>query len=188
VGSVGQEFCSRFPGGRVTGGQDGQKGQGCAASAWGPRLAAAAMAVSSTVPETGPARLPRRSLGMPPRSNPLPPLLFPYHRPHRTHPGLPQPQTPPPRATPPPSPTPPSSPNPTLLTQPHPPRLTPPNPSPNPPPNPIPFLQVRAIITGPSDTPYEGGLFIFDVYFPAGYPQVWGIKGVGLGAGVGCVC
>ena len=31
--------------------------------------------------------------------------------------------------------------------------------------------QVRAIITGPADTPYEGGLFVFDVYFPAGYPQ-----------------
>jgi baculoviral IAP repeat-containing protein 6 len=31
---------------------------------------------------------------------------------------------------------------------------------------------VRAIITGPEGTPYEGGLFLFDVYFPAGYPMV----------------
>lgn len=32
--------------------------------------------------------------------------------------------------------------------------------------------QVRCIITGPQDTPYEGGLFVFDVFFPAGYPNV----------------
>lgn len=28
--------------------------------------------------------------------------------------------------------------------------------------------KVRAVITGPADTPYEGGLFVFDVYFPSG--------------------
>lgn len=33
-------------------------------------------------------------------------------------------------------------------------------------------MQVRCIITGPQDTPYEGGLFVFDVFFPAGYPNV----------------
>jgi ubiquitin-protein ligase len=32
--------------------------------------------------------------------------------------------------------------------------------------------QVRCIISGPQDTPYEGGLFVFDVYFPHGYPNV----------------
>jgi ubiquitin-protein ligase len=32
--------------------------------------------------------------------------------------------------------------------------------------------QVRCIITGPEDTPYEMGLFVFDVYFPEGYPNV----------------
>jgi ubiquitin-protein ligase len=32
--------------------------------------------------------------------------------------------------------------------------------------------QVRCIITGPQDTPYESGLFVFDVYFPEGYPNV----------------
>jgi ubiquitin-protein ligase len=34
------------------------------------------------------------------------------------------------------------------------------------------LLQVRCIISGPQDTPYEGGLFVFDVYFPPGYPNV----------------
>ncbi len=43
--------------------------------------------------------------------------------------------------------------------------------TPFPPPHPQ-KSKVRAIITGPADTPYEGGLFVFDVYFPAGYPQV----------------
>ncbi len=28
----------------------------------------------------------------------------------------------------------------------------------------------RALITGPDDTPYAGGVFIFDVYFPPRYP------------------
>eukprot|EP00879_Flechtneria_rotunda_P026467 GHRR01028222.1.p1 GENE.GHRR01028222.1~~GHRR01028222.1.p1 ORF type:complete len:343 (+),score=131.99 GHRR01028222.1:32-1030(+) len=32
--------------------------------------------------------------------------------------------------------------------------------------------KVRCIITSPAGTPYEGGLFVFDVYFPAGYPNV----------------
>lgn len=32
--------------------------------------------------------------------------------------------------------------------------------------------QVRCIISGPQDTPYEGGLFVFDVFFPEGYPNV----------------
>lgn len=30
----------------------------------------------------------------------------------------------------------------------------------------------RALITGPDDTPYNGGCFIFDIYFPPTYPQV----------------
>jgi len=50
-----------------------------------------------------------------------------------------------------------------------------------PPPAPMTVMQVRAVITGPADTPYEGGLFVFDVYFPAGYPQV----GLGVGWGWG---
>eukprot|EP00439_Symbiodinium_sp_Y106_P079920 s861_g18.t1 len=29
----------------------------------------------------------------------------------------------------------------------------------------------RALITGPEDTPYSGGCFVFDVYFPVGYPN-----------------
>ncbi len=32
--------------------------------------------------------------------------------------------------------------------------------------------KVRALISGPEDTPYEGGLFTFDVYFPGAYPHV----------------
>ncbi|KAF6265753.1 ubiquitin elongating factor core-domain-containing protein [Scenedesmus sp. NREL 46B-D3] len=32
--------------------------------------------------------------------------------------------------------------------------------------------KVRCVISGPQDTPYEGGLFVFDVYFPPGYPNV----------------
>lgn len=32
--------------------------------------------------------------------------------------------------------------------------------------------QVRCIITGPQDTPYECGMFVFDVFFPEGYPNV----------------
>lgn len=51
------------------------------------------------------------------------------------------------------------------------------------PPNPSPpgvFVRVdeanaflwRALITGPEDTPYSGGCFIFDIYFPGTYPQV----------------
>lgn len=31
---------------------------------------------------------------------------------------------------------------------------------------------VRAIITGPKDTPYSRGCFVFDVYFPERYPEV----------------
>ncbi len=30
----------------------------------------------------------------------------------------------------------------------------------------------RALITGPDDTPYAGGCFLFDFYFPTQYPQV----------------
>lgn len=33
-------------------------------------------------------------------------------------------------------------------------------------------VQVRCIITGPQDTPYECGMFVFDVFFPEGYPNV----------------
>ena len=29
----------------------------------------------------------------------------------------------------------------------------------------------QAVITGPTGTPYCGGVFEFDVYFPADYPQ-----------------
>eukprot|EP01052_Picozoa_sp_SAG31_P025609 SAG31_NODE_2254_length_6073_cov_3.048711_4_plen_511_part_00 len=29
----------------------------------------------------------------------------------------------------------------------------------------------QILITGPEDTPYEGGCFVFDLYCPAGYPQ-----------------
>jgi len=31
---------------------------------------------------------------------------------------------------------------------------------------------LRAIITGPEDTPYTGGCFLFDIYFPSKYPSV----------------
>jgi baculoviral IAP repeat-containing protein 6 len=34
------------------------------------------------------------------------------------------------------------------------------------------FSQMRAIITGPEGTPYEGGCFVFDLFFPEGYPNV----------------
>jgi hypothetical protein len=30
----------------------------------------------------------------------------------------------------------------------------------------------RAVVTGPVDTPYAHGLFVFDVYFPSAYPHV----------------
>ena len=29
---------------------------------------------------------------------------------------------------------------------------------------------VRVLITGPVDTPYNYGCFIFDIYYPANYP------------------
>jgi len=29
----------------------------------------------------------------------------------------------------------------------------------------------KAMMTGPRDTPYEGGVFLFDIYFPGGYPS-----------------
>ena len=32
--------------------------------------------------------------------------------------------------------------------------------------------QMRCIITGPEGTPYEGGCFVFDLFFPSGYPNV----------------
>jgi ubiquitin-protein ligase len=31
---------------------------------------------------------------------------------------------------------------------------------------------MRALVTGPCDTPYSGGAFIFDLYFPADYPNI----------------
>lgn len=34
------------------------------------------------------------------------------------------------------------------------------------------FDKVRALITGPQGTPYESGCFVFDVFFPPGYPNV----------------
>lgn len=30
----------------------------------------------------------------------------------------------------------------------------------------------KALITGPPDTPYEGGAFLFDIYFPEHYPSI----------------
>jgi baculoviral IAP repeat-containing protein 6 len=33
------------------------------------------------------------------------------------------------------------------------------------------FDRCRAVVTGPHGTPYSGGCFVFDVYFPAGYPE-----------------
>jgi ubiquitin-protein ligase len=30
----------------------------------------------------------------------------------------------------------------------------------------------RFLVTGPDDTPYAGGCFIFDIYFPPTYPAV----------------
>ena len=30
---------------------------------------------------------------------------------------------------------------------------------------------IRAVVTGPSDTPYSRGCFVFDIYFPATYPN-----------------
>jgi ubiquitin-protein ligase len=30
---------------------------------------------------------------------------------------------------------------------------------------------VKVLISGPDDTPYQNGLFEFDVFFPTGYPQ-----------------
>ncbi|MEW5299691.1 MAG: hypothetical protein WDW36_002681 [Sanguina aurantia] len=32
--------------------------------------------------------------------------------------------------------------------------------------------KMRVVITGPEGTPYESGLFLFDAFFPAGYPNV----------------
>jgi ubiquitin-protein ligase len=34
------------------------------------------------------------------------------------------------------------------------------------------FDKMKVMITGPVDTPYENGLFIFDLYIPPNYPQV----------------
>ncbi|KAG5176482.1 ubiquitin-conjugating enzyme/RWD-like protein, partial [Tribonema minus] len=31
---------------------------------------------------------------------------------------------------------------------------------------------MRAVITGPKDTPYQDGLFEFDIFLPAQYPNV----------------
>ena len=31
---------------------------------------------------------------------------------------------------------------------------------------------MRAVITGPSGSPYEAGVFVFDFFFPLDYPQV----------------
>jgi ubiquitin-protein ligase len=30
---------------------------------------------------------------------------------------------------------------------------------------------LKILITGPADTPYEGGCFVFDMFLPADYPQ-----------------
>lgn len=34
------------------------------------------------------------------------------------------------------------------------------------------WLQVRACITGPQDTPYAYGMFFFDILFPQDYPNI----------------
>ncbi len=34
------------------------------------------------------------------------------------------------------------------------------------------FLYAQVMISGPDDTPYSGGLYLFDVYFPIEYPNV----------------
>ncbi len=34
------------------------------------------------------------------------------------------------------------------------------------------FLYIQALISGPEDTPYSGGLYLFDIYFPHEYPNV----------------
>ncbi len=31
---------------------------------------------------------------------------------------------------------------------------------------------VRALVTGPTDTPYSRGCFVFDIYFPSSYPNI----------------
>jgi ubiquitin-protein ligase len=31
---------------------------------------------------------------------------------------------------------------------------------------------LKALIVGPDDTPYSGGLFVFDIFFPSDYPNV----------------
>ena len=31
---------------------------------------------------------------------------------------------------------------------------------------------LKAVITGPEETPYTGGVFEFDIYFPTKYPAV----------------
>lgn len=36
----------------------------------------------------------------------------------------------------------------------------------------FPSLTLQVLITGPSDTPYANGCFIFDVFFPSDYPTV----------------
>jgi ubiquitin-protein ligase len=38
----------------------------------------------------------------------------------------------------------------------------------------------RALITGPADTPYANGCFIFDFYFPTTYPQTCPLVGIRL--------
>ena len=44
---------------------------------------------------------------------------------------------------------------------------------------------MRALIAGPDGTPYAGGCFIFDIFFPAGQGREWGAGRVGQVAGEG---
>ena len=32
-------------------------------------------------------------------------------------------------------------------------------------------MKLRPCVAGPEGTPYSGGAFVFDVYFPSGYPE-----------------
>jgi hypothetical protein len=39
---------------------------------------------------------------------------------------------------------------------------------------------MQFVISGPEDTPYSGGLFLFDTFFPPRYPEVAGVAAAGV--------